>query len=57
MPVAADELSSYRGVVERVTEVLTQQLELPTFAEWLELYRRNPGAVEARLLGFWKEAR
>ena len=52
-----DELSSYRGVVERVTEVLTQQLDLPTFAEWVELYRSNPGAVEARLLGFWKEAR
>lgn len=53
----SDELSSYRTVVERVTEVLTQQLELPTFAEWVELYRSNPGAVEARLLGFWKEAR
>jgi hypothetical protein len=52
-----DDLSSYRGVVERVTEVLTQQLDLPTFAEWLELYRRDPGAVEARLLGFWRDAR
>jgi hypothetical protein len=42
-------------VVARVTEVLTQQLDLPTFDEWLELYRGNPGAVEARLLGFWRE--
>ncbi|HSJ31830.1 MAG TPA: hypothetical protein VK933_10370 [Longimicrobiales bacterium] len=57
VPPEGDDLSSYRGVVERVTEVLTQQLELPSFAEWLELYRRNPSAVEARLLGFWKDAR
>jgi hypothetical protein len=50
-----DEMSSYRAVVERVTEVLTQQLDLPAFSQWLELYRSNPGAVEARLLGFWRE--
>lgn len=53
----ADELSSYRAVVQRVTEVLTQQLELPAFDEWLELYRTNPEAVEARLLGFWRDVR
>ncbi|MBR9989794.1 MAG: hypothetical protein KFH98_08575 [Gemmatimonadetes bacterium] len=51
----ADGMSSYRAVVERVTEVLTQQLDLPTFDEWLELYRSNRGAVEARLLGFWRD--
>ena len=54
---APDELSSYRAVVERVTEVLTRQLELPTFDEWMELYRRNRESVEARLLGFWRDAR
>lgn len=53
----ADELSSYRAVVARVTEVLTLQLELPTFDEWMELYRSNREAVEARLLGFWRDAR
>lgn len=53
----ADELSSYRAVVERVTEVLTQQLDLPSFDEWMELYRHNREAVEARLLGFWRDAR
>jgi hypothetical protein len=53
----ADELSSYRAVVARVTEVLTLQLELPTFDEWMELYRSNRESVEARLLGFWREAR
>ena len=52
-----DDLSSYRAVVERVTEVLTQQLDLPDFAEWLELYRADRSAVEARLLGFWKDVR
>jgi hypothetical protein len=56
-PEEADELSSYRAVVARVTEVLTQQLDLPTFDEWSELYRRNPEAVEARLLGFWRDPR
>ena len=55
LPERGDALSSYRAVVARVTEVLTQQLDLPTFDEWLELYRGNPGAVEARLLGFWRE--
>jgi hypothetical protein len=52
-----DDLSTYRAVVERVTEVLTQQLDLPTFDEWLEMYRSNREAVEARLLGFWRDAR
>jgi len=51
------DLSSYRTVVERVTEVLTQQLDLPTFDEWMDLYRNNPEAVEARLLGFWRDTR
>ena len=50
-----DEVSAYRAVVERVTEVLTHQLDLPTFDEWLELFRKNPGAVEARLIGFWRD--
>lgn len=54
---AGNDMSSYRAVVERVTEVLTQQLDLPTFDEWMELYRSNPEAVEARLLGFWRDAR
>lgn len=52
---AAEDLSSYRAVVQRVTEVLTTQLDLPTFDEWLELYRNNREAVEARLLGLWRD--
>lgn len=47
--------SSWRDLVERVTEVLWQQLALPTFEEWEELYRNDREGVEAVLLGFWKE--
>lgn len=53
--LAEADLASYRSVVERVTEVLTRQLELPTFEDWLELYRSDPESVEARLLGLWRE--
>jgi hypothetical protein len=54
--VADDSLSSYRTMVERVTEVLTQQLDLPDYDAWLDLYRTDPAGVEAELLGFWKES-
>jgi hypothetical protein len=50
-----DELASYRAVVARVTEVLASEMALPSFSEWLELYRSDPAAVEARLIGFWRE--
>jgi hypothetical protein len=53
--LAEEDLSSYRLVVERVTEVLASQLDLPSFTEWLELYHRDPAGVEARLLGFWRD--
>lgn len=49
------DLSSYRVLVERVTEVLADHMELPDYAEWVELYRRSPESVESQLLGFWKE--
>jgi hypothetical protein len=49
------DLHSYRGLVEKVTEVLWQQLELPSFEEWEEQYRQNPEAIEEQLLGFWRE--
>jgi hypothetical protein len=55
LSASADELSAWRDVVNRVTSVLAEQLELPDFDAWLELYRRDPAAVEARLLGFWRE--
>jgi hypothetical protein len=48
-------LSELRSLVELVTGVLADQLELPDFEAWLVLYEQNPAAVEERLLGFWKE--
>jgi hypothetical protein len=51
-----EDLSNYRLVVERVTGVLADQLDLPSFEAWLEMYRQDPAAVDAELLGFWKEA-
>lgn len=50
-----DDVQSYRRLVEQVTEVLWQQLDLPSFEEWWELYRQNPDAIEERLLGFWRD--
>ena len=47
---------SFRVLVARVTDVLADTLELPTFEEWTETYRRDPEAIEAELLGFWKDA-
>jgi hypothetical protein len=52
----AGDPSELRSVVELVTGVLADQLELPDFEAWLKLYEQNPAAVEERLLGFWKEA-
>jgi hypothetical protein len=52
----SEDPSSYRAVVERVTGVLADQLDLPTFEAWLELYRSDPAGVESELLGFWKES-
>lgn len=50
-----DGLASYRAVVARVTEVLAGEMDLPSFAEWLDLYHADPATVEARLLGLWRE--
>lgn len=53
--VEEEGLSAYRMLVERVTEVLAAQMNLPTFDEWLELYRADPAAVDDQLLGFWRD--
>lgn len=47
---------NFRVLVARVTEVLAETLQLPTFEEWEAAYRESPAAFEAELLGFWKEA-
>jgi hypothetical protein len=53
---AGEEHSELRSLVELLTGVLAEQLNLPTYEEWLELYAADPAAVEDRLIGFWKEA-
>jgi hypothetical protein len=53
--VATQDVASWRELVAQVTSVLADQLELPAFEEWMELYRADPTAVEARLIGFWKD--
>jgi len=45
---------SYRALVQRVTEVLTSQMDLPTYEEWSAAYRATPERFEEELLGFWK---
>lgn len=55
VPRTDAELSDYRALVEQVTEVLAAQAGLPSFSEWLEMYRSSPQLVESQLLGFWKD--
>jgi hypothetical protein len=46
---------SYREMVERASEVLAVQLDLPPFEKWAAAYEANPGQFDHELLGFWKE--
>lgn len=46
---------SFRVLVARVTEVLADTLNLPSFEEWVAAYRRSPAEYDRELLGFWKE--
>ncbi len=46
---------SYRSVVERVTEVLRSQIQLPPFEEWSAAYAEAPERFEEELLGFWRD--
>lgn len=56
-PLTGDDaaLASYQALVEIVTEVLTQQMNLPEFGAWAQRYREDPGPIDDRLLGFWRE--
>lgn len=53
--LADGDLSSYRAVVEQVTEVLARELELPSLIEWQKMYENDPAAIDEQLLGFWRE--
>lgn len=46
--------TSYRQLVQRVTEALLERTDLPSFEQWSEAYREDPGRFESELLGFWK---
>jgi hypothetical protein len=49
------EAASFRILVARVTEVLADEMELPTFEEWSAAYSEAPGDFDGDMLGFWKE--
>jgi hypothetical protein len=46
---------TFRAIVERVTEALTAELSLPSFAEWSFAYREDPARFDAEMLGLWRE--
>jgi hypothetical protein len=50
----SEEAASFRSVVARVTEVLADEMELPTFEEWSAAYSEAPEDFEPEMLGFWK---
>jgi hypothetical protein len=47
--------ASFRSVVAKVTEVLADEMELPTFEEWSAAYSEAPEEFEPEMLGFWKD--
>lgn len=51
----SEEAASFRSVVARVTGVLADQMELPTFEEWSAAYSEAPEDFEQEMLGFWKD--
>jgi hypothetical protein len=46
--------ASFQQLVRRVTEMLLQRTELPSFEEWSAAYGEEPERFEAEMLGFWK---
>jgi len=47
---------SYRALVKRVTDVLVERVDLPSFEEWSAAYGEDPERFEEEMLGFWEEA-
>ena len=46
--------AGYSELVQRVTEALATSIELPTFEEWVESYRREPERYDREMVGFWR---
>jgi hypothetical protein len=50
-----EEPDSFQRIVEAVTQVLTTQLQLPSFEEWRVSYKAAPERFEDELMGLWRE--
>jgi len=50
-----EEPDSFQRIVEAVTQVLTTQLQLPSFEDWRASYKAAPEQFEDELLGLWRE--
>ena len=53
--VASRDPLSFRTLVARVTVVLADDMELPSFEEWSAAYSEAPEEFDRDMLGFWKE--
>ncbi len=45
---------TFNDRVRLATVRIRERLNLPEFDEWVRLYRRDPGAFEPFLMGFWE---
>lgn len=50
-----DEARSFRSLVAHVTNVLADEMELPTFVEWSAAYSEAPEEFDKDLVGYWRE--
>jgi hypothetical protein len=55
LQVPAEEADSFQRIVEVVTQVLTTQLDLPSFDDWRASYKAAPEQYEDEMLGLWRE--
>ena len=53
--VFALDTAGYSELVRRVTEALATSIELPSFEEWVESYRREPERYDREMVGFWRD--
>ena len=51
----ADADGSFALVMERATESLASQTELPTFESWAKSYTADPSSYDQDMIGFWRE--
>jgi len=46
--------AGYSEMVRRVTETLATGMDLPSFEEWAESYRGDPGRYDREMMGLWR---